>query len=126
MGITVGLDIGGSTTKIVALRDRNVNSRELVVATDPVTSAYGAVGKLLNDNRLPLSSIDQIKVTGVGAAHVRDGLFGIPTHMFRIRCSRARGAVPVRVGGAVIVSNGTGTAIVLADRRGSTLIVTSV
>ena len=116
VGIIAGLDIGGSTTKIVAIRDRKIISRELVVATDPITSAYGAVGKLLNDNRLPLTAIDRILVTGVGASHIQDGLFGIPTR-----------AVPefdaVGLGGlflsgldkAIIVSIGTGTAIVLAD-----------
>ena len=119
MGIIVGLDIGGSTTKIVALRGRDVISRELVVATDPVTSAYGADGKLLNDNRLPLSSIDQIKVTGVGAAHVKDGLFGIPTHSVpEFGAVGLGGLFLTGLERAVIVSIGTGTAIVLADPEG--------
>ncbi len=126
MGIIAGLDIGGSTTKIVALSDRRIISRELVVATDPITSAYGAVGKLLNDNRLPLSAIDRIMVTGVGSSHILDGLFGIPTR-----------AVPefdaVGLGGlflsgldrAIIVSIGTGTAIVLADSSTVTHVIGS-
>ena len=116
MGIIAGLDIGGSTTKIVALCDRRIISRELVVATDPITSAYGAVGKLLNDNRLPLSSIDHIMVTGVGASHIRDGLFGIPT--LAVPEFDAVGLGGLYLSGldkAIIVSIGTGTAIVLAD-----------
>ncbi len=116
MGILVGLDIGGSTTKIVALRGREVISRERVVAADPVTSAYGAVGKLLNDHRMPLSAIEQIRVTGVGAAYVRDGVFGIPTHSVpEFEAVGQGGLFLASLSRAVIVSIGTGTAIVLAD-----------
>ncbi|MBP7401370.1 MAG: type II pantothenate kinase [Clostridia bacterium] len=116
MGIIAGLDIGGSTTKIVALRDQRIICRELVVAADPVTSAYGAVGKLLNDNRLSLPSIDRIFVTGVGASRIGDGLFGIPTrYVPEFDAVGLGGLYLTGLDRAVIVSIGTGTAIVLAD-----------
>ena len=45
MKIKVGLDIGGSTTKIVGMRNGGIIASEIVKAADPVTSAFGAVGK---------------------------------------------------------------------------------
>ena len=44
MKIKVGLDIGGSTTKIVGMREGKIIARDIVRAADPVTSAFGAVG----------------------------------------------------------------------------------
>ena len=48
MKIVVGLDIGGSTTKIVCMRGKEIVASEIVRAGDPVTSAFGAVGKLIS------------------------------------------------------------------------------
>ena len=62
MKIKVGLDIGGSTTKIVGMKDGNIIAREIVRAADPVTSAFGAVGKLMNDNSLSVNDIEQINI----------------------------------------------------------------
>ena len=59
MKIKVGLDIGGSTTKIVGINDGKLVAKAIVKAADPVASAYGAVGKLVNDNNLMIEdSID--------------------------------------------------------------------
>ena len=116
MSIIAGLDIGGSTTKIVLVRDGNVLSRELVVATDPVTSAFGAVGKMLNTNQLPLSEITRIQVTGVGAAFIHDDVLGIPTCSVPEFHAIGRGGLSLSgLDRAIVVSIGTGTAIVLAD-----------
>ena len=43
----VGIDVGGSTTKIVGFDpDGRLLSPIFVQATDPVTSVYGALGRL--------------------------------------------------------------------------------
>lgn len=117
MGIIIGIDIGGTTTKIVGYSDRNILSPILVKATDPVASVYGALGRFLNDNGLALSDIDKIMVTGVGASYLTDGLLGIPT-------ARVDEFLAIGMGGlflsglekAIVVSMGTGTAFVMADR----------
>ena len=59
--IIIGIDIGGSTTKIVGF-DTSDGKRELiqpifVKATDPITSVYGAFGKFLDSNSLTLEEI---------------------------------------------------------------------
>ena len=54
MGIVIGIDIGGSTTKIVGFKDeggrRELISPQLVKANDPLTATYGAFGKFTDEN----------------------------------------------------------------------------
>ena len=71
MGIILGVDIGGSTTKIVGLReDGTLLSALRVNANDQLTSLYGAVGNFLNTNRLKLQDISRIVLTGVGSSFI--------------------------------------------------------
>ncbi len=119
MGIIIGLDIGGSTTKIVGLSGTELISRELVHASDPVASAFGALGKFVNINGLDLSAIERVMVTGVGASYLKGDLLGIPT--VRIPEFQAVGLGGLYVSKqheAIVVSMGTGTAFVHA-RDGS-------
>ena len=53
MSVVIGIDVGGSTTKIVGYRaDGKLVSMQKVEAADPLTSAYGALGKFINENNL--------------------------------------------------------------------------
>ncbi|MDP4153305.1 MAG: hypothetical protein Q8865_07715 [Bacillota bacterium] len=45
MGLVIGIDIGGSTTKIIGIKDKEIISPIQVRATDPIASLYGAFGK---------------------------------------------------------------------------------
>ncbi len=67
MKISIGIDVGISTTKIVGIREGKVIKPLRIKATDPVTSLYGAFGKYLYDNRIELSDVEQVMLTGVGA-----------------------------------------------------------
>ena len=44
MGIVIGIDVGGSTTKIVGINGEQIQSPMFITATDPVTSLFGAFG----------------------------------------------------------------------------------
>ena len=67
MSVILGIDIGGSTTKIVGLRrDGSTIAMHRVQAQDPITSLYGALGNFLFTNGLALSDVFQIALTGVG------------------------------------------------------------
>ena len=116
MGYIVGIDIGGSTTKIVGLRGGAVISPISVKAGDPVTSAYGAFARFLSENGLSIADIDRVLATGVGSSFIKEGLFGIPTK--RVDEFMAIGRGGCRLAGverAIIVSMGTGTALVAVD-----------
>jgi type II pantothenate kinase len=79
MGIVIGIDVGGSTTKIVGVEDKKIKNPMFVKATDPVTSLFGAFGKYIYDNNISLSNIEKVILTGVGSAYIDQPLYGLPT-----------------------------------------------
>lgn len=119
MSIVIGIDVGGSTTKIVGFRKqdgkRTLIEPQLVKANDPVTSIYGAFGKFTDENGLALSEIDKVMMTGVGSAYLSRGLYGL-------ECIKVPEFQSIGLGGlylsgldkALCVSMGTGTALVNA------------
>ena len=50
MSVVIGIDVGGSTTKVVGIRNKQICNPLFVRATDPVASLFGALGKYLYDN----------------------------------------------------------------------------
>ena len=111
MKIKVGLDIGGSTTKIVGMQEGKIIARDIVKAADPVTSAFGAVGKLLNDHSLSVNDIDQINITGVGSGFPQAPILGIKTVVVEEFMATGLGGLYLSgLDHAVVVSMGTGTA----------------
>ena len=81
MSVVIGIDVGGSTTKIVGFRidkgKRELIQPQFVQANDPITSIYGAFGKFTDENGLSLSSIDKVMMTGVGSSYLKNGLYGL-------------------------------------------------
>ena len=119
MGKVIGIDIGGSTTKIIGFDKGEIFSPLLVRATDPIASVYGAFGKFLNLNKLGLNDIDRIMVTGVGSSYITTKLYGIPTgKVDEFRAIGMGGLLLSGLSNAIIVSMGTGTALVKADASG--------
>ena len=116
MGIIIGIDVGGSTTKIVGMQNGIMISPLMVKASDPKASIFGAFGRFLDDNALKLGDVEQIMVTGVGSAAIDENIYGIPTA--RVDEFRAIGRGGLFLSGlehAIIVSMGTGTALVAAN-----------
>ena len=120
MGVVIGIDVGGSTTKIVGFRtDSNGNktliSPQLVTANDPITSTYGAFGKFTEENGIGMSEISKIMMTGVGASFVKKDIFGLPCERVPEFNSIGKGALYLSgLDEALAVSLGTGTALVHA------------
>jgi len=114
MGIVLGIDIGGSTTKICGFRDEGDLIQPLSVkADDPVSSVYGAFGKFTSLYGISLSQIERIMVTGAGSSHICEDLYGIPTeHVQEFDCIGLGGQYLAKLEEAVVVSMGTGTALV--------------
>ena len=120
MGVILGIDIGGSATKIVGLRpDRSIINMLRIKAEDPVTSLFGALGSFLNMNHLQLSDLDRIVLTGVGASYVDSDIYGVRT--VRVEEFSSIGTGGLALSGkerAVVVSLGTGTAFIWAEKGG--------
>jgi len=118
MDVILGIDIGGSTTKIVGLRtDGSVLSMLRVRAEDPVTSMYGALGNYLLSNALTLQDVRRIVLTGVGASYVEKNIFGVPT--CKVDEFSASGTGALALSGqesGVVATMGTGTAFLWAEK----------
>lgn len=117
----LGIDVGGSTTKIVGFApDGGLISPIFVRATDPVTSVYGALGRFTSENGLGLEDIDRVMMTGAGSGFV-------DTPIYSLRCRSVTEFKSIGLGGlylsglpeAIVVSMGTGTALIYAKRDGN-------
>ena len=121
----IGIDVGGSTTKIVGFRENSDGKRELISpflvrATDPITSIYGAFGKFTSENNLDISDIDRIMVTGVGATHMSKPIYSIKSNTVPEFTAVGLGGLYLSgLDEAIIVSMGTGTALVHAKKEGN-------
>lgn len=123
--VVIGIDVGGTTTKIVGFREKKTGEKELIApqfvrATDPLTSVYGAFGKFTVQNGLSLSDIDRILMTGAGASFVSQPIYNL-------NCQPVPEFSSIGIGGlylsgleeAIVVSMGTGTALIHAKKTDS-------
>ena len=116
MGIIIGIDVGISTTKIVGLRDGKPSAPIRITAADPITSLYGAFGKYLHDNNIRLEEVEHVMLTGVGAAYVKNDVYGVQTSRCDEFIADALGArFESKLDHVIVVSMGTGTSFVMAD-----------
>lgn len=120
MSIVVGIDVGGSATKIVGLKKGEEGyllvEPQKVRANDPVTSIYGAFGGFIDKNELSITDIEKVMITGVGSSFVKRNIYGISSEWVREFDSIGRGGLYLSgLKEALVVSMGTGTAIVHAS-----------
>jgi len=119
----VGIDIGGSTTKICGFK---IEEKELIKplyikASDQVSSLYGAFGKFTSSNNISLNDIKEIQITGVGSTFISEDIYDIPTKSVEEFKAIGMGGVYLStLDSVIVVSMGTGTALVKADKNGST------
>ena len=121
--IVIGIDIGGSTTKIVGFANteggRRLITPQFVRANDPLTATYGAFGKFTDENRIAISEIDKVYMTGVGSSFIKRNLYGIDcVTVPEFNCIGKGGLFLSGLNDALVVSMGTGTALVHAIRGG--------
>lgn len=113
----IGIDIGGSTTKIIAVRDSEIMPPMQVKANDPKTSVYGAFGRYITENGLDLSSVSRIMITGVGSSFITEDIYGIKTgHVSEFDAIGKGGLYLSGLENAIIVSMGTGTSFIKANK----------
>ncbi|MBP3333126.1 MAG: type II pantothenate kinase [Clostridia bacterium] len=117
----LGIDIGGSTTKIVGFdENKNLVAPMFVHAEDQLTSIYGAFGKFTAENHIDLSQIKKIMLTGVGATYITSPLYNIECEtLVEFPCVGRGGLYLSGLDEAIVVSMGTGTAVVHADKNGN-------
>ena len=120
----IGIDVGGSTTKIVGFKydngEKKLVSPQCVRATDPVTSIYGAFGKFTLENDLTLDKIDKVMVTGAGASYMSQPIYSLNcVSVPEFECIGRGGLYLSGLDEAIVASLGTGTALIYAKRDGA-------
>lgn len=117
MSLVIGIDVGGSTTKIVGIEDGNIIKSPMnITANDPITSLFGAFGKYLYDNNIALEDVEHVMLTGVGSSGVTMPIYGLPTTHVDEFVSDGLGArFDSGLDRLVVVSMGTGTTLVRVD-----------
>ena len=121
MSVVIGIDVGGSTTKIVGFENtiggKRLISPLFIRATDPITALYGAFGKFTDQNGIELSDIDVVKVTGVGSSKINKPIYGLTCeHVSEFDCIGLGGLYLSGLDEAIVASLGTGTALIHARR----------
>lgn len=119
MKLSIGIDIGSSSTKAAALDEQNALIGTLQVhADDPRTSAYGILGRFLNEQHASLNSIEKIVLTGLGSTYFHENIFGIPTvHALELDAIGHGGLYLSGLDEALVVSIGTGSAFIRASKE---------
>jgi len=113
MSIILGIDVGGSTTKIIGKNNDNIIGMFQVRAADQITSMYGAIGNFLSKHDLLPNEISKIYLTGVGASFINEQIYGIETQKVSEFKAIGHGALSLTgLDEALVVSMGTGTAFV--------------
>jgi len=113
----IGIDIGATTTKAVSIEDGKVRKKLKTKAEDAVTSATGALGKMILENGLKISDIKRIMITGAGATKIEGELFGISTEKVNEITAIGTGGMFLSGKDNIVIANlGTGTAIIEARK----------
>ena len=121
MGVVIGIDVGGSTTKIVGFREDGGKHRLIqplfVRASDAITSIYGAFGRFISENDLSLTDIDRVLMTGVGSSYITKPIYSLRSDTVpEFRAIGLGGLYLSGIERCIVVSMGTGTALVYAEK----------
>ena len=126
--VVIGIDVGGSTTKIVGFRHTSMGEELIaplfVQATDPITSIYGAFGRFTMENGLSLSDIDKVMMTGGGSSFRSQPIYTLPcNNVSEFECIGLGGLYLSGLDEAIVVSMGPGTALIHSKKVGDATMV---
>lgn len=118
MNLSLGIDIGSFSTKAAALDEHGTLLGTLQVhADDPRTSAYGVLGRFLDQQGASFDDVEKIVLTGLGSTYFHENIFGIPTiHALELDAIGHGGLYLSGLDEALVVSLGTGSAFIRASR----------
>jgi len=117
--LIVGVDIGGSFTKAVALEGKELVERCTIPTAEPIAAVSGVLGKLLTKANRSLKEVSILALSGAGSRFIGQSVLDIP--VVRVDEITAIGIGGLMLSGknkALVVSMGTGTALVVAYRHG--------
>lgn len=103
--------------QILGLNVRNTSAGNPVHADDPRTSAYGVLGRFLDQQGASFDDVEKIVLTGLGSTYFHENIFGIPTiHALELDAIGRGGLYLSGLDEALVVSLGTGSAFIRASK----------
>lgn len=117
MGYIIGVDLGTSGTKLAARGPRGVAFQRRPTVRGE-TLAARAVEQFLDWAEIPRNEVDRLVLTGVRTSFFTRPLLGLPTFTVPEFEAIGRGGMIAGVERALVVSMGTGTALVMAGPEG--------
>ncbi|MEM2487923.1 MAG: hypothetical protein QXR44_04965 [Thermoproteota archaeon] len=119
MKTAIGVDVGGSTTKAVALRDKKILNVSEMPSSDPLATSIGLLGKLVMVMGCSLKDIDVIAMAGGRSRQLPDNILGLRVvKVDEITAAGIGGVVLTGLDEALVVSMGTGTALIEVRENG--------
>jgi type II pantothenate kinase len=116
----IGIDLGGSSTKAVALDRGVIVGYTVVPTTEPLASAIGAMGTLLMELGKQIGDIEILAVCGGKSIDLPGSILGSRVRKVdEIKAIGLGGIFLSSKSQALVVSMGTGTAIVAARKNGT-------
>jgi len=61
--LIIGIDVGATITKAVSIENGKLTRKVKTRASDAVTAATGAFGKILLENEIPIRAIEGVRIT---------------------------------------------------------------
>ena len=109
----IGIDIGSSTTKIIEYAENKIINKDIVTNKD-----VEQILEEFNNNNINIKQIEKIVVTGIGADKLKNNKYNIPIDVVEeFKAIAAGGLYLSDKKEALIVSIGTGTAFVRANKN---------
>lgn len=119
MMLVAGLDIGGSVTKGVLVDGDKIIAYSEVQASDSITSALGCLGRLLADRGMKIRDLGKVALTGSVTRRLKLDMIEVDYKVVdEIEAIGLGGLYLSGKNEAIVVSVGTGTAVVYAKREG--------
>lgn len=117
MSITIGIDAGISSTKIIGIENgKRIMTPMSISCNETISSIYGALGKYLHENNATLADVEHIMLTGVGARSMTAQIHDCPTSFVDEFKANGLGArFDSGMDHIIVVSMGTGTSLVRVD-----------
>lgn len=109
----IGIDIGSSTTKIIEYKENEIVNKKITANKDIIKE----IDSFLYENKIDIKDIYRFVLTGIGANRIDVSKYNVKTEI--IKEFDAIGTGGLYLSGsekAIVVSIGTGTAFVRADK----------
>jgi len=118
----IGIDVGGSTTKAVALSGKKILHVSEMPSSDPLATSIGLLGKLVMTMGRSLKDVDVVAMAGGRSRQLPDNILGLRVvKVDEITAAGIGGIVLTGLEEALVVSMGTGTALIEVRGNGKAI-----